>query len=215
MGQEQSGIRRRLKIIAIFFGAAALFCILFPRVRFAFVWIGVTVLSFVTAPIRPCRSVGNLPAENIQPAMMDKSLVSQNPCGPPCWQGIIPGTSSVTEAVQILTNLPFATYLGQDKNSYDQYTMISWQNRLSVGGAAVWNGYIRILEGKVFDIRMDVAYPLTLQQVMDAHGPPDYVRVFPDIPFEYGVPPCDFVMFVWLDKGLSVALRDMIDTRQC
>src|SRR3990172_586921 len=39
--------------------------------------------------------------------LVDKSLLTGEPCAPPCWYGITPGTTSETEALDIVNGLEF------------------------------------------------------------------------------------------------------------
>src|SRR5687767_4448210 len=59
--------------------------------------------------------------------VVDRSLLTQQPCSPPCWNGIIPGRTTNSEAVSILESLDFI-----DKESISQQEgsrggVISWK----------------------------------------------------------------------------------------
>jgi hypothetical protein len=38
---------------------------------------------------------------------VDKSLITGDPCSPPCWHQLVPGESTEEEALEILQDLPF------------------------------------------------------------------------------------------------------------
>ena len=44
---------------------------------------------------------------SVSQELVDRSLITGEPCGPPCWQGIIPGETTEEETMTILHELPF------------------------------------------------------------------------------------------------------------
>ena len=108
---------------------------------------------------------------------LDTSLLTDSPCTAPCWQNIIPGTTTEQEARRLLKDSPFVR-----KDSLDYY-IANWK----AGGdydRFVWHGrskkyrnalYFR--EGKVVLIMIRPDYTLTLGQVIDKFGSPERVYV--------------------------------------
>lgn len=141
-----------------------------------------------------------------QAAIVDKSLLTGEPCAPPCWHNITPGITSATEAVEILKGLEFVNpdSISQEKSNLG-------------GGAIAWrtvfaedkNDIVGILfdqNGIVYRIRIyELWYFVTLRELIDAIGEPDGImtrRIMrPD-----GWSDCMTVSIVWFDKGLEVTI---------
>ncbi len=57
----------------------------------------------------------------VQPAVQDETLITGEPCLPPCWYGIIPEETSIRDAVQILTTIPFVDPKSVKETTRDLY----------------------------------------------------------------------------------------------
>ena len=136
---------------------------------------------------------------------VDTSLRSGEPCAPPCWQGLTPGESTATDAIDVLKSLSFVqedSILRRDLGALDRET-IDWHSSVSNGGS----GYIILnSEDKIASIVIDLEYKLTLQELIDGLGEPDAFSVL------HNPPTCQEVSVVWLDAGLT-AWPTIVSTR--
>lgn len=98
------------------------------------------------------------------------------PCRPPCWQGIVPGQTTPTQALAIVQQLPFVT----DVQTYTEKLpstgntgALYWKWK----GSAIGGGSVSYhLDSTVYEIT--VAYPskFSLQDVIVAYGEPSYIH---------------------------------------
>lgn len=104
------------------------------------------------------------------------------PCSAPCWEGIIPGRTTVTEAVDILNRSSLITGL---QNSYrvspDDDDTVTWLWMNPKGSAGGSLAYPQHPSAPVTTIH--VAFPNTsfrFRDVIAAYGNPSYVLPFSD-----------------------------------
>lgn len=100
------------------------------------------------------------------------------PCRPPCWEGIVPGQTTISQTVAIVNQLPFVT----DLEIHDATTTSSFAGMdrgvLSFNGSRdqIWGSVSYYLSSTVYLI--EVHYPsllLAFQDVIDAYGEPSHV----------------------------------------
>lgn len=169
----------------------------------------VTILSSCTSrrecqpPLPALPSRGN--ADKV-----DRSLITGDPCGAPCWQGIVPGESTTVENItSTLDNAPFVerTYTHQfDSNdSADVY----WISSLSDQSDSAGHIFVTA-SGEVSYIFVKwLEYELTIQELIDSMGAPDWVYLISHDAFEgIGPPPptCYETEVLWLDQGVRVMI---------
>ncbi|HUW96175.1 MAG TPA: hypothetical protein VMW58_10345, partial [Anaerolineae bacterium] len=63
-----------------------------------------------------------------EPAPLDKSLLTGEPCEPPCWQGLVPGTSTEAEVDEFLATSEYVEP-GIEKSRYPGGLEIRWYPR--------------------------------------------------------------------------------------
>lgn len=105
-----------------------------------------------------------------------EDLMSDDPCPPPCWQGIIPGQTTEQEAIDILLADTRSDYIlspNFSKLEDSTKTMIYWV----IKGAKMPSGVsalssLHIWDGKVHDIDLKLDAGLTVQRVIDRWGEP-------------------------------------------
>lgn len=117
----------------------------------------------------------------LQPQPVDMSLLSGDPCAPPCWQHITPGVTSTVEALAQLMRSPFVK-----KNSLSgvsdemieelgiRVTYSSWES-----AAGPWDKYFQITRNYIYFhndtvlwIKVFLEYELTAGQVVEKYGVP-------------------------------------------
>jgi hypothetical protein len=96
----------------------------------------------------------------------DRSLLTGQPCGPPCWQGLVPGVSTLEE---VLAYMKRSYYVG---DYYRDGSIIRWQSTQGGRSYGAWNAFA--VEGDLLMvIRTYLDYDLTLDQLLERYGPPE------------------------------------------
>ena len=113
-----------------------------------------------------------------EPPPLDTSLLSGEPCEPPCWQGLTPGQSTEEDVVEFMRATRFVDTRSVRRGSYTRLTRggeevagvtIHWR---SSGGLGPCN-YFSIEEGVLKYITI-CPYPgVTLGRLIDRYGPPE------------------------------------------
>jgi hypothetical protein len=139
-----------------------------------------------------------IPTATPSPEYIDHSLLTGEPCSPPCWNGLIPGQSSEEEVRSIVESLSFI-----DPESYR--TMLSgW---LGKQNATILSYDYKYPQGRPccsFWIATDTLqfitihpnYEITFGELVDILGPPDYVSPGVVERTDYGL------VLTWLDLCL-------------
>jgi hypothetical protein len=143
-----------------------------------------------------------------RPDLVDISLISQEPCAPPCWQGITPGVSTHDEAEAILQGMEVV-----DQESYYPHNT---PDRLQVWWGTILpeeREYVHslssdssgIVEG-IYITQMWVE--ITLDELIQIYGEPDglvtNISGLPDVG-----PICRDISVLWVDHGLKVSLASI------
>ncbi len=115
---------------------------------------------------------------------VDMSLLTGDPCAPPCWQYITPGVTGQTEALARLMRSPFVK-----RNALSGLYELNWEE---LGGhithsawesaAGPWDRYFRRAKNYIF-FRNDTVlwmevfleFELTAGQAVEKYGPPEGV----------------------------------------
>jgi hypothetical protein len=98
------------------------------------------------------------------------------PCHLPCWEGITPGQTTVSETLTLLENSPFITRARIQVSKLmpdDGYVFWDWVNGRSGGGAKF---HAQTSDKVVYAIAPNFSERVHLQQVIDAFGEPTYVH---------------------------------------
>lgn len=138
-------------------------------------------------------------------ANVDRTLATGEICDPPCWQGIVPGETSVAEALAILNEAPFVVNQSITRDSiygFPDLEAISWHSTISEWDPHIPRNRVRvsIQKNEVHDILITLEYELTVQELFDRFGEPDRYTITPSHPTCYGV------TLIWLDQGLQADL---------
>jgi hypothetical protein len=114
-------------------------------------------------------------------ALRDGGFISQKPCGPPCFFGIIPGETTEIEGEQARQNLG-NVFVGCE--TFDKTASGARVLSCIDGVGVTYNKHL--VEGVGFSPLEDI----TVQEVIEKYGPPDQVDVFlvslPDYPYRVG-----------------------------
>lgn len=119
---------------------------------------------------------GCLPQPSLRSELFldDRSLVSGEPCGAPCWYGIVPGETSWLEAIEAVQNN--AAFSGFETEGEEGLLQAIWQK----AGSSQY--CCRLLgdeeSGAVTYVFLAVAPGMIVDEVLRQHGDPTYVTTF-------------------------------------
>ncbi len=173
-------------------------------------WLVLPLLLLLVAGCQP----GEERVFTMDPALADRSFLTDEPCAPPCWYGLEPDVSSEAEVISTLQTLPFVTAstitITQQINEvqgHDRILRFGCQYRGGSGqcGAATFSG------NRLKTLRLSLQIPVTLETLVERRGPPEYVVYGPVYP---EVPSCE-VIFVWPAAQFTVDRFDPRSDRIC
>jgi len=99
--------------------------------------------------------------------LVAQGLLMGEPCSPPCWQGLVPGTSTEAEVDEFLAHSEYVD--GVYKDDYWKTHAIRWRPMGRMSG----DNSFAARNGMLVLMRMYVDSEVTLGQVVDRYGPPD------------------------------------------
>lgn len=102
---------------------------------------------------------------------VDMSLLNGLPCVPPCWQGLIPGSSNKADVYQALNNAPFVEDGSLlEQQSADGGTVIYWNSAFS----SIQNAVVLDADNRISRIVISqVEYEVSIGDVIEVLGIPD------------------------------------------
>ena len=146
--------------------------------------IGVSVALFVLLGLALPATVNSQVSPTLTPTPMPYPLLFvQNDCVPPCWFGLIPGTSRVEDVEMVLTARPELFRDLGTSGDLDPNTNLpingTYQFYLGPWPRAERPFYseINIRDNRVYSIGIAVNTSITLEQVLEIIGPPDWVQL--------------------------------------
>lgn len=139
-----------------------------------------TVFAFVSAVLMLCPMTFGLPMCSGETPSADWSLLTGEPCEPPCWQGLTPGQSTEHETAAFLESSDYAegSSLWQDRTGCGEITYwrspIAYARNQPISG---WtSNYLCASNGTLKAVMVYLVYDLTLEQLLDRYGPPEAFR---------------------------------------
>lgn len=157
-----------------------------------------TMIYFVGCSVCKPQPLSAYPVEQEQ---IDKSLITGEPCPPPCWQGITPGQTNYLDTYGILSQLEF---IDQDSMSNTSDAYLSWHSSFTDTEKAPIGSINFNEDGIVSRIAIwQLEYPLSLQELFEIVGEPEAVTFFLS---GGNFPECYHTIFIWPTDGLEVAL---------
>jgi hypothetical protein len=151
-----------------------------------------------------------LSPDGLDPVEFDLSILSGEPCDPPCWQGLVPGQTTTDEATLTLESLTF----------FDSDTIREGQTPTAIEGLAYveWDrgsGELMLMDDVVAVVRIDLYYDLELHHLVERFGDPVgyFARTSPPQDAIIIGPICvgADVEYVWPEHGLTAVTS--FDTR--
>lgn len=107
-----------------------------------------------------------------QPAI-DRSILTDDPCAAPCWQGIVPGVTTSAEAADILMTLEFI----RPDSLWSFGDGLRWRTSASREDPAIVSE-IQSHDGLVSFTSIGVDFELTLQEIVEKYGPPEKLLAY-------------------------------------
>lgn len=169
--------------------------------------LGFAVVALAGLELAACEQACRMADRPILPSgadveLVDRSLLTGEPCSPPCWQGLMPGESTKEEVLAVLNELPFVQASSiRTQDIYGGWEYIQWYSALV--HTPYYIGGISIDANDRFagaNIRLE--YELTIQELIDLEGPPDFYAVEVLTPHRVHE-----VRLLWLEKGLNASMR--------
>lgn len=143
---------------------------------------------------------------------VDRSLITGEPCVPPCWHSLIPGESMEENAMIVLEQSSFVNNSSIERypQAGEEIRGIAWVSRAASDrlDPEEWppaTHYITFDSlGLVSVISVSLEYDLEVQELIDLIGEPRYY-----LPRPFGPTPCFMVELYWLQDGLMVVLAPL------
>jgi hypothetical protein len=119
----------------------------------------------------------NVSTPTIAPHLVDRSLLTGNPCGPPCWYGINPGESSEAESLNILEQIAFidSTSIILNQASWIDGRTATLATFNCITPISRRCGTLTFVDELLVEISIPLLYELTFNQAVSELGPPDYL----------------------------------------
>jgi len=108
---------------------------------------------------------------------VDRSLLTGEPCAPPCWQGLTPGESTLEDVSEFMRTSgfvsPLTVFHGRITRGGEVVGVsIQWDSTNGRGG-----GDFAIEDGVLKDMFIYPSYHLTLEDLVERYGPPEKFHV--------------------------------------
>jgi hypothetical protein len=120
----------------------------------------------------------------------DNSLITENPCGPPCFRGITVGQTTYTDALTKIQGDTAFTGITKDENP----SRAAWT---TTGGEACCQ-IVASAEGLIDAIVIKLAPKITVKQLIEKYKDPTYVT-----PVDYSAEESALAL-IWPDKGMVI-----------
>ncbi len=111
----------------------------------------------------------------IRPVVSDGSLVTVEPCIPPCWYDILPDSTTTTAVLEKVRLLEFVNPTSVERTNQAVYSGTDDAIRWSYRGTKDFGGGIYIAEDVVKWFRVDHPNYLVLEDIVASIGEPDWV----------------------------------------
>ena len=115
----------------------------------------------------------------VQPTVQDETLVSGEPCLPPCWYGVIPEKTLTQDAMRLVIAIPFVDPESVEETTRDLYKNTDSSILWSYQGASDFGGDLSIRNGTVIWWRVSYPLSLKLEDIISTIGEPDWVWAGP------------------------------------
>lgn len=125
------------------------------------------------------------PATDIPRFYTDTSILTNDPCAPPCWYGLTPNESAADEVVSALRGIQFLnpeSIRERETEYWDPVAHVYLHGELVAADCRHPQGLqcvgITAADGRVKEITVFLNFPIVMGEVIRSLGEPDYLRVF-------------------------------------
>ncbi len=177
------------------------------------------IFGLIAWMLTSCQSPVQTPTPTLEASLMDRSLLTDKPCSAPCWYGLELGKSTKAEVLATLQTLSFADpktidetargYWDYAANEDKAATLITIDCRRPNRPYPVCAG-LTVYNDILVDISLSPNFALTLKEVVDHLGPPDYVGA----PILMNLTTCQ-LMFMWVKKQILMEQSEPIGKTLC
>ncbi len=127
----------------------------------------VAVLLLVGASLASCALVGG---------PVDRSLLTGDPCEPPCWQSLVPGASTVQEVEDVLAGSEYVRQGSVKRERWGGFSTIWWESTASWASGSGRNA--AIMKGDMLQVLMIyLDHELVLEDILERYGTPEKLWV--------------------------------------
>ncbi len=133
----------------------------------------ISILAIVALVILGCSRT----TSSQYPEIADTSFLTGQPCPRPCWYGLEIGKSTVSEAMAVLSSLPFvdpSSIKKWDNSAFDFYSQ-GTEILFDCNGSHQGCGYLRFYNDNLKIINHQIQYALTIQSTVELLGEPTYI----------------------------------------
>lgn len=138
-------------------------------------FVGIVAAIIVILTTNSCAFPVPMFDTRIRPAVSDDSLVTGEPCLPPCWYDILPGSTNTTTALEKVSLLEFVNPTPVERTNRAVYFGTDDAIRWSYQETNDFGGGIYVAEDIVKWFRVDHPNYLVLEDIITSIGEPDWV----------------------------------------
>jgi hypothetical protein len=103
---------------------------------------------------------------------VDRSLLSGDPCEPPCWQGLVPGFSTAQEVEDVLAASEYVKQDSVQRERWGGFRTIWWESTASWASGSGRNA--AVIKGEMLQVLMlCLDYELALEDIVGRYGTPE------------------------------------------
>lgn len=107
---------------------------------------------------------------------VDGSLLSGDPCEPPCWQGLVPGVSTVQEVEDVLAASEYVKQDSVERERWGGFSTIWWESTTSWASGSGRNA--AVIQGEMLQVlALCLDYELALEDIVERYGTPEKLWV--------------------------------------
>lgn len=155
-------------------------------------------------PTSPAAAVAPAPKPTKTP-MPDQywyRWLHSSPCAPPCWEGIVPGKTTATQAAAILRTLPLAEDIKATQNPlFPSEGEVNWQWYPGIArGRALYKTETQV----IYVIAPGIPHDFTLGEVITSFGDPDFVDARAGHGPDIGSGVTYSLAFIYESKGFDI-----------
>ena len=166
-----------------------------------------SILFFCSCDVKNSLNIlRSSPTPTLSPELMDRSWLTGLPCSPPCWYNLKIGKTTLYDAQEKINQLPFIdSKLTEWKNPFLSF----FCREQNIDRCVI----LRFDNNELSEIGIFPNYEITLKDVIDEIGPPDFLSYSPISPEGFRR---DCVIHIyWLERKMDVFYADTRSDKEC